>query len=460
MHKEIIEGIITKKPHQQNETYDYWAYLFEAPKNLIEKIVFESEKTDTQNTLCDFSFPYKLKGKAAHPPMSSMVNQNIEDDIVKRCRKLAKRLSKLEIKTPLKTDIDDGHSNIIQPILIKNDTGISNIIDLGADFNYSNEHDQNNIYNSSLFDTNPNKANDCLSVNIDYTPQMLESIDEKIIFLRHMEESMRHNFTAEPNDDKEKSLEINPDNRKSVDLFDKESCRILENIFYPYKSMGNQECELAGNNTLLLYQIKKEEVEKILNLAQSLEEQEDFVAEKFENKHDEYYSEHLCEIKNFDQRPVKKIFIAFPKKNDFRIDLETIHEGRDKRTTCMIKNIPNKYTQTMLMEMLDEHHKGQYDFVYLRMDFKNKCNVGYAFVNFIDYKVIPSFFSKINSKGWKKYKSNKIAELTYASIQGIENLIKKFKKSNIMCEQQEYRPKVYYRDGPLKGMEWDVMNDE
>ena len=56
--------------------------------------------------------------------------------------------------------------------------------------------------------------------------------------------------------------------------------------------------------------------------------------------------------------------------------------GEDARTTVMIRNIPNKYSQKVLLATLDEAgFYGQYDFFYLPIDFKNGCNVGYAFLN-------------------------------------------------------------------------------
>lgn len=135
----------------------------------------------------------------------------------------------------------------------------------------------------------------------------------------------------------------------------------------------------------------------------------------------------------------------------FRIDPERVlHDGR---TTCMIKNIPNKFNSSMLVDFINQTHFGQYDFLYLRMDFKNKCNVGYAFINFTGPLSVQSFYYRINGKKWKNFSSGKIAELTYATVQGFENLVKKFRNSSIMGEDKMFRPKIFYRDGPLRGFE-------
>lgn len=65
-----------------------------------------------------------------------------------------------------------------------------------------------------------------------------------------------------------------------------------------------------------------------------------------------------------------------------RTPLKDLPYPHDK-TTIMLRNIPNKYTQAMLLEAVNSGFKGLYDFLYLPIDFKNKCNVGYAFINFI-----------------------------------------------------------------------------
>ncbi|ORX95586.1 hypothetical protein K493DRAFT_301418 [Basidiobolus meristosporus CBS 931.73] len=96
-----------------------------------------------------------------------------------------------------------------------------------------------------------------------------------------------------------------------------------------------------------------------------------------------------------------------PSRN--QVDVRRITQGLDNRTTFMIRNIPNKYTQKMLLECIDETHKGEYDFVYLRIDFKNHCNVGYAFINFIDV--------------------------------------------NVMDKDPTYQPKIFHSSGSLKGVE-------
>ena len=130
-----------------------------------------------------------------------------------------------------------------------------------------------------------------------------------------------------------------------------------------------------------------------------------------------------------------------------------IQAGLDSRTTCMLRNIPNKYTQAMLIDYVNESHYGLYDFLYLRMDFKNKCNVGYAFINFIDARTVICFSKRVKGAKWQMFNTCKIADLTYANIQGIDALIRKFRNSSVMDAPLEYRPKLFIVKGDRTGKE-------
>ncbi|XP_031282976.1 protein MEI2-like 4 isoform X2 [Pistacia vera] len=138
-------------------------------------------------------------------------------------------------------------------------------------------------------------------------------------------------------------------------------------------------------------------------------------------------------------------------KKQYELDIERILQGEDTRTTLMIKNIPNKYTSKMLLAAIDERHKGTYDFVYLPIDFKNKCNVGYAFINMTDPSQIILFYQSFNGKKWEKFNSEKVASLAYARIQGKAALVAHFQNSSLMNEDKRCRPILFNTDGPNAG---------
>nr|CAB3446712.1 unnamed protein product [Digitaria exilis] len=138
-------------------------------------------------------------------------------------------------------------------------------------------------------------------------------------------------------------------------------------------------------------------------------------------------------------------------KRQYELDVDRILRGEDSRTTLMIKNIPNKYTSKMLLAAIDESHKGTYDFIYLPIDFKNKCNVGYAFINMTNPRHIIPFYQSFNGKKWEKFNSEKVASLAYARIQGKTALIAHFQNSSLMNEDKRCRPILFHSDGPNAG---------
>ncbi|KAJ0266196.1 Protein MEI2-like 4 [Hirschfeldia incana] len=138
-------------------------------------------------------------------------------------------------------------------------------------------------------------------------------------------------------------------------------------------------------------------------------------------------------------------------KKLFELDVDRILRGEDNRTTLMIKNIPNKYTSKMLIAAIDEYCKGTYDFLYLPIDFKNKCNVGYAFINLTEPENIVPFYKAFNGKKWEKFNSEKVAYLAYGRIQGKSALIAHFQNSSLMNEDKRCRPILFHTAGPNAG---------
>ncbi|KAK1225716.1 hypothetical protein PQX77_011336 [Marasmius sp. AFHP31] len=135
------------------------------------------------------------------------------------------------------------------------------------------------------------------------------------------------------------------------------------------------------------------------------------------------------------------------------LSLSKIASGADTRTTVMIKNVPNKLSSTDLLSFIHSTVGNRVDFLYLRIDFRNECNFGYAFVNFIGVEDLVGFVRERGGRRWNLHSSNKILELCYADYQGKEALVEKFKNSGIMDEKPEWRPRIFHsEEGPLQGL--------
>ncbi|KDP41733.1 hypothetical protein JCGZ_26751 [Jatropha curcas] len=134
-----------------------------------------------------------------------------------------------------------------------------------------------------------------------------------------------------------------------------------------------------------------------------------------------------------------------------------------ENTTVMIRNIPNRYSRELLMEFLDDHCMQEnekvkiknetivsaFDFLYLPMDFENKANKGYAFVNFTEPKAAWKFNIAVHNKRWNLFQSTKICEIASARIQGKKELVRHFESSVFECERDDYLPVCFSppRDG-------------
>lgn len=156
--------------------------------------------------------------------------------------------------------------------------------------------------------------------------------------------------------------------------------------------------------------------------------------------------------------PISYLVPHFPIYTPYAISVDTIITGKDKRTTCMIKNIPNKLNIRQLIEILSLICYNSFDFVYLRMDFKSNCNNGYAFINFRKTKYIPIFLDAIQGKKWKNFKSEKKGDIAYARIQGLRMLQNRFRRSDILGASKDFWPVIFNEKGEeILATEWKAV---
>jgi len=119
-------------------------------------------------------------------------------------------------------------------------------------------------------------------------------------------------------------------------------------------------------------------------------------------------------------------------------------------TTVMLRNIPNKYSQSVLLDAVDmKGFKGQYDFFYLPVDFRNGCNMGYAFINFVWHDFAETFISAFRGFRLPALKSTKICDVSWARIQGLSDNIEHYRNNPINNLDPFFRPLVFEAGLPI-----------
>lgn len=113
-------------------------------------------------------------------------------------------------------------------------------------------------------------------------------------------------------------------------------------------------------------------------------------------------------------------------------------------TTMMLRNIPNKYMQSNLLQEIDSFgFDGTYDFFYLPMDMHNRSNVGYCFINFINPLDATKFEETFSNHRFRQFSSRKTGVVSVAHVQGLALNVRHFENRAIThSSDEQYRPVV------------------
>ena len=199
-----------------------------------------------------------------------------------------------------------------------------------------------------------------------------------------------------------------------------------------YKKSINSDYYKKENVSLMFKNIfKQNEIEKDIKINSNLNNNNNNNSNNNDNINNQVITNNINN--NSEDKNAENII---SEKFGLNVDMLRVLNFEDTRTTIMIKNIPNKFTRELLINIIDQNFRGTYDVFILPTDSNHYKNFGYSFINFKNSYFIPYFYYMFNGNKWSFTNSKKICEITYSKIQGKNNLLNHY-PSKIIYENKE-----------------------
>jgi len=138
-------------------------------------------------------------------------------------------------------------------------------------------------------------------------------------------------------------------------------------------------------------------------------------------------------LKSLLNHPTESRFKEFFLKNKTKkkrktmiVNPKNVMLGLDKRTSIIIKNIPNNITDEQFKAIVFSFNQ-DIDFFYIPMNIKTRKKLRVAFVNVLNYKqIVPIYMGLIYKMKFIYSSPNIEMEICYSKVQGKSLLIQRF----------------------------------
>jgi len=122
--------------------------------------------------------------------------------------------------------------------------------------------------------------------------------------------------------------------------------------------------------------------------------------------------------------------------------------NEEMRTTVMLRDVPTRVSRDMLTQVLDQlGFCGLYDMVYVPVDFSSGSGLGYAFVNMVSPRDVPSIWAALDGfSQWGLDDANGACTIRWAEPnQGLLAHVERYRNSPVMHPEvpDEWKPALF-----------------